>query len=91
MAPELIEGDGLYTKAVDVYSFGIILFEIVTQSVPYPDIPKRDLWKLVATGIRPTIPPTLNRNYAELMERCWHSSPGVRPTFDQIINDLNNI
>ncbi|RHZ80059.1 hypothetical protein Glove_139g109 [Diversispora epigaea] len=46
IAPEVLSGDEEYTKAADVYSFGIIAYEIITGIPPYPDIPQLKIWLL---------------------------------------------
>ncbi|RHZ84003.1 hypothetical protein Glove_86g90 [Diversispora epigaea] len=57
IAPEVLSDDEEYTKAADVYSFGIIAYEIVTGFPPYPDIPHdKDLAMKICNGLRPKIP-----------------------------------
>ncbi|RHZ86904.1 hypothetical protein Glove_42g53 [Diversispora epigaea] len=56
IAPEILSGDEEYTKAADVYSFGIIAYEIVTGFPPYPDIPHdKNLAIKICNGLRPKI------------------------------------
>ncbi|RHZ77220.1 hypothetical protein Glove_184g56 [Diversispora epigaea] len=55
--PEVLSGDEEYTKAADVYSFGIIAYEMVTGFPPYLDIPHdNDLALKISNGLRPKIP-----------------------------------
>ncbi|RHZ88677.1 hypothetical protein Glove_21g213 [Diversispora epigaea] len=57
ITPEVLSGDEEYTKAADVYSFGIIAYEMITGFPPYPDIPHdRDLAMKICNGLRPKIP-----------------------------------
>ncbi|RHZ81862.1 hypothetical protein Glove_117g79 [Diversispora epigaea] len=56
IAPEVLSGEE-YTKAADVYSFGIIVYEMVTGFPPYPDISHdKDLAMKICNGLRPKIP-----------------------------------
>ncbi|RHZ75583.1 hypothetical protein Glove_212g209 [Diversispora epigaea] len=56
IAPEVLSGEE-YTKAADVYSFGIIAYEMITGFPPYPDIPHdKDLAMKICNGLRPKIP-----------------------------------
>ncbi|RHZ58666.1 hypothetical protein Glove_372g107 [Diversispora epigaea] len=56
IAPEVLSGEKEYTKAADVYSFGIIAYEIVIGFPPYPDIPHdKDLAMKICNGLRPKI------------------------------------
>ncbi|RHZ75467.1 hypothetical protein Glove_213g86 [Diversispora epigaea] len=57
IAPEVLSGDEEYTKAADVYSYGIVAYEIVIGFPPYPDIPHdKDLAMKICNGLRPKIP-----------------------------------
>ena len=78
-----------YSKAVDVYAFGLIVFEIVTTEVPFKDTSYIALMGKIADGERPEIKGT-TESYKALIEKCWSQNPGDRPTFDQIIETLKN-
>ncbi|RHZ86030.1 hypothetical protein Glove_57g39 [Diversispora epigaea] len=57
IAPEVLSGEKEYTKAADVYSFGIIAYEMITGFPPYLDIPHdEDLAMKICNGLRPKIP-----------------------------------
>ncbi|RHZ78442.1 hypothetical protein Glove_164g13 [Diversispora epigaea] len=57
IAPEVLSGNEEYTKAADVYSFGIIAYKMITGFSPYPDIPNdEDLAIKICNGLRPKIP-----------------------------------
>jgi serine/threonine protein kinase len=81
MAPELFRGLG-NTKASDIYSFGIIMWEILTGERPYKDQPHDiNLAFKILDGLRPTIPEGTPDNYCNLMQKCWHKNPAERPQF----------
>ena len=89
LAPEIIE-DYSYTKAGDVYSFGIIVFEILTTERAFSDLTFIQLLNAVVRGERPTIDKTVPEVYRQLIERCWSQEPEKRPTFDQIVDELQH-
>jgi serine/threonine protein kinase len=89
MAPEVLRGEG-YTKSSDVYSFGIILWELLTQLDPYPGkSPANIMAGVMNDDLRPEIPSSTTTPIRELIESCWHSDPTQRPTFSQILENLN--
>jgi serine/threonine protein kinase len=95
MAPELKaeRNDEGYTGAVDVYAFGILLFELVTASKPFAEknfATIHQLMNAVKKGDRPKIPPKVPDSWRELIEACWAQSPSDRPLFSAIISDHKN-
>ncbi|RHZ57698.1 hypothetical protein Glove_384g18 [Diversispora epigaea] len=90
IAPEVLSGDEEYTKAADVYSFGIIAYEIVTGFPPYPDIPHdKDLAMKICNGLRPKIPFHTPKLITRIIMRCWDARVTHRPTFKELTNELN--
>ena len=88
MAPEVARHEK-YRKSADVYSFGMVLFELVTHEVPFAD--RLPLQAAVATslyGYRPTLPPDTPTHLARLVEACWHATPTERPSFEQTSRSL---
>ena len=57
--------------AVDVYSFGMILFELETGEVPFTQMDTRAIKKKLREGLRPMIPTTTDKRLANLIRRCW--------------------
>ncbi|RHZ71354.1 hypothetical protein Glove_259g6 [Diversispora epigaea] len=89
IAPEVLSGDEEYTKAADVYSFGIISYEIVTGFPPYPDIPhNKDLAMKICNGLRPKIPFRTPKLITIMIMRCWDARVTHRPTFKELKNEL---
>ncbi|RHZ88319.1 hypothetical protein Glove_23g152 [Diversispora epigaea] len=85
IAPEVLSGEKEYTKAADVYSFGIIAYEIVTGFPPYPDIPHdKDLAMKICSGLRPTIPFHTPKLITRMIMRCWDARVTHRPTFEEL-------
>lgn len=72
MAPEILAKSSNYSFTVDVYSYGIILWELFTREEPYEDVtPKFMLSTRVVEGHRPIIPPTCPPKFADLITSCW--------------------
>ncbi|RHZ80712.1 hypothetical protein Glove_132g286 [Diversispora epigaea] len=91
IAPEVLSGDEEYIKAADVYSFGIIVYEIVTDFPPYPDIPHdNDLVLKICNGLRPKIPFHTPKLITRTIMRCWNARVTHRPTFEELAIELIN-
>ncbi|RHZ80943.1 hypothetical protein Glove_130g2 [Diversispora epigaea] len=89
IAPEVLSSDEEYTKAADVYSFGMIAYEIITGFPPYPDIPhNKDLAMKICNGLRPKIPIHTPKLITRMIMRCWDARVTHRPTFEELNNEL---
>jgi len=88
MAPEIMSGSTDYTSKVDVYAFGMLLFEIMSREPPFVDFDNGELKTLVPRGVRPEVPPDVPRFYITMSESCWDSEPELRPGFDSLMLDL---
>lgn len=79
----------VYTSQSDVWSFGVLLYEIITLGgMPYPSISPRDLLQLLRQGQRMKQPEGCTDEMFELMESCWRSIPANRPTFADLMKCL---
>lgn len=93
MAPEIIDGNS-YSGKVDVYSFGILMYEVVTDMIPYPDLLNKKLTlfslnsKVLKEDYRPEFRKKIKAPIQKLIERCWSGDPHLRPTFNEIFNLL---
>ncbi|RHZ55103.1 hypothetical protein Glove_420g120 [Diversispora epigaea] len=88
IAPEVLV-NGEYTKAVDVYSFAFVAYEIVTLLPPYHDVSHdKDLAFKICNGFRPKIPFHTPKLITQIIMRCWDARITHRPTFEELEKEL---
>ncbi|XP_035725424.1 serine-rich adhesin for platelets-like isoform X2 [Vespa mandarinia] len=88
MAPESLIYS-LFTTKTDVWSFGILMWEIVTLgSTPYPDMTAREVMRNVQSGYRLERPSHCRSELFRVISRCWHADPDRRPEFQILRRDL---
>ncbi|CAD7666830.1 unnamed protein product [Nyctereutes procyonoides] len=84
--------DHIYTTQSDVWSFGVLLWEIVTLGGnPYPGIPPERLFNLLKRGYRMERPDNCSEEMYGLMLQCWKQEPDKRPVFADIGKDLEKM
>ncbi|CAM9578480.1 unnamed protein product [Laminaria digitata] len=85
-APEVLESKGT-SFASDVYSFGIVMWEVLSRKLPWADEAcPRDIYaRVVFKGDRPEIPGGSPAEMARVMSACWAGVENVRPTFSDIM------
>ncbi|CDO99407.1 unnamed protein product [Coffea canephora] len=90
MAPELLHGSSnRVSEKVDVFSFGITMWEIQTGEEPYANLHcGAIIGGIVNNTLRPSIPERCDPEWRKLMEECWSPDPAARPSFTQITNRL---
>ena len=87
MAPE--QTGNHYTVKVDVYSFGLILYELVTGERAFADCDSYlAIAEKILTGKLPHVPSSVPSFVKRLVERCWNRDPEERPAFDEIVDLL---
>ena len=80
MAPEIIRG-GVYTLAADIYSIGMLMYEVAAGHPPFHALASDiHLAIEICRGIRPTIPEGIPESYKNLMIQCWDVDLSKRPT-----------
>jgi len=91
MAPEALY-DNVYTTKTDVWSFGVLMWEIVTLgSTPYPGMSGSEVMKRVREGVRLEKPEHCDREIYNMMFYCWDNDPQERPSFSQLVKDLESL
>ena len=90
MAPEVIKGN-TYSESSDVFSFGIIMNELVTRIPPYHGTDKKDVAKKVVNN--PNYRPPYNekkvpKDWIDIMTKCWQHDEKKRPNFGEVIELL---
>ncbi|KAL3270281.1 hypothetical protein HHI36_009333 [Cryptolaemus montrouzieri] len=84
MAPESLQ-DHIYTTKSDVWSFGILLWELVTLGAsPYPGIAVQNLFHLLKQGYRMERPNNCSTKLYQMMRNCWELIPEKRPPFHEM-------
>ena len=99
MAPEVLAGDH-YDKSADVFSFGILMWEIASRQKPWKDhLRVRNcrgllgnlLQELLQRGERPHADTRWPARYVHCMRQCWSFAPSERPTFSEVVSILSNL
>ncbi|KAF8393254.1 hypothetical protein HHK36_021495 [Tetracentron sinense] len=89
MAPELLTSKNMVTEKVDVYSFGIVMWELLTGEEPYAGLRSEEIIVGIIKGdLQPEVPSWCDPAWRSLMERCWSSDPDSRPAFTEIAKEL---
>ncbi|XP_061184250.1 vascular endothelial growth factor receptor kdr-like [Saccostrea echinata] len=84
--------DQVFTIKSDIWSFGIVLWEIVTLGgSPYPGIPNEDLFRLLKDGYRMDRPENCSTDIYQMMLSAWHPNPDCRPTFTDLRTRLESM
>ncbi|XP_072043467.1 tyrosine kinase receptor Cad96Ca-like [Amphiura filiformis] len=91
MAPESVFYN-VYTSQSDVWSFGILLWELVTLgSHPYPGMSARRLTAKIQNGYRLSKPPHCSNEMYSIMYECWHADPKQRPSFHELYENITKM
>uniref|UniRef100_A0A8C3HAK2 Platelet-derived growth factor receptor beta n=1 Tax=Chrysemys picta bellii TaxID=8478 RepID=A0A8C3HAK2_CHRPI len=92
MAPESIFNN-LYTTLSDVWSFGILLWEIFTLGgTPYPELPMNEqFYNAIKCGYRMSKPTHASNEIYDIMQKCWEEKFEIRPSFSQLVVLMGNL
>ena len=92
MAPEVLAGRK-YGPSADVYSYGIVMWEIAARCEPWNEVQGKFLMdallRLITAEQRPAVESGWPEGYVALMRKCWATDPHNRPTFYQIVSLLS--
>ena len=84
IAPEILQG-GKNTKQSDVYSIGMLMWEIFVGHPPFDDkAHDADLIFRILEGLRPQILPNMPDDYSQMMQKCWDADPSKRATIEEL-------
>jgi serine/threonine protein kinase len=91
MAPEVASAE-VYNQKADVYSFGIILWELVAYEKPFDGMNRDEFYeKVVHAGYRPEITRKFPDDLANLIRDCWSPEVDARPNFNKVVEVLNSL
>lgn len=91
MAPESLK-DSIWTTKSDVWSFGVLFWEIVTLgSTPYDEMEAKEVMRRVLEGHRLEKPKYCRRELYNIMFYCWEAIANRRPQFDDLVNSLDKL
>lgn len=91
MAPEVVLGRS-YHQSVDVYSFGILIWQVASGKVPFRDMGKKTYFdRVVVGGQRPRIDPRWPASFTSLLRLCWHEDKHMRPSFATVVQELESL
>ena len=89
MAPEVIEKK-IRSKRSDVYSYGIVTWEICSRKIPFVKLETRiDIMEAIVDGKRPEVPSGCPVDLRKVMECCWRQDHQERPTMEEVLGMLN--
>ena len=81
-----------YDEKADIYSFGMVMWEMLSREEPYPDLhPVVAGMKIAYKGLRPRIPDDQNPEFVKLIEICWDQKPKKRPMFPDVLERLQKL
>ncbi|XP_009599005.1 uncharacterized protein [Nicotiana tomentosiformis] len=91
MAPEVLRNEPSTEKS-DVFSFGVILWELMTESIPWKDLNPLQVVGVVGfMDSRLDIPENLDSRIAAIILDCWQSKPELRPSFEDLSRRMTEI
>jgi serine/threonine protein kinase len=90
-APEQFQPDGELTPKVDVWSFGLILYRLFSNSAVFPaSLSPLEVTRQIRDGYRPALPNAGGEYMRKLIARCWLQDLASRPTFGEILGEFQS-
>jgi iron-sulfur cluster repair protein YtfE (RIC family) len=94
MAPEVMSENPLYTKKSDIFSMGVIFWEIFSRQIPWSDfnfeeLGNKEFSKKLNNGERQDIPKDCPESFALLIGKCWKTRRKDRPSIDEVITEID--
>lgn len=84
--------DNVYTTQSDVWAFGVTMWEIMARGqTPYPGVENSEIYEYLIKGERLKKPADCRDDIYEIMHSCWSPVPKCRPSFKQLIDQLENL
>ncbi|XP_046995881.1 leukocyte tyrosine kinase receptor isoform X3 [Schistocerca americana] len=84
--------DGIFTSKTDIWSFGVLLWEVMSLGyMPYTGCANREVMQLVTSGGRLEPPSNCPAPVYGIMTQCWHPNPDERPNFATILERLGYV
>eukprot|EP00002_Diphylleia_rotans_P001087 TRINITY_DN10603_c0_g1_i1.p1 TRINITY_DN10603_c0_g1~~TRINITY_DN10603_c0_g1_i1.p1 ORF type:complete len:188 (-),score=32.96 TRINITY_DN10603_c0_g1_i1:106-588(-) len=87
IAPEVLKG-ARYGEKADIYSFGIVCWEVVARQRPYTNMDQLKIGVEVVKGLRPPIPAGIDPVIDRVMQGCWNGNESLRPSFAEVKSQL---
>ncbi|GLI67252.1 hypothetical protein VaNZ11_011434, partial [Volvox africanus] len=91
MAPEGMFRDTYLDSSIDIYSFGIMMWECAMGHLPYAGVSPQQLPSLVRRGLRPSFHPSVSQEYRQIACTCWAQDPRRRPSAAVLVRLLQRM
>ena len=87
-APEVLVHNAAFSDASDAYSFGVVLWEILTREEPFAGQSAYEIVRSVASGEMPEFPTGARAEFRKLVRACWNPQPLSRPPLAVVLARL---
>jgi serine/threonine protein kinase len=91
MAPEVALRQ-VYCEKVDVYSYGIMLWHMASDKIPFKGLSREEfMTRVVVGGERPKIGLLWPKRFINLLQSCWHAESKMRPSFEVVLEQIEKM